>query len=296
MRGSDRVVGGGAGGGRHRREDHYQGRHRRVQEVRAAGRRALNRPVTAALLVSIGIGSLSITGAAPSGVGSVSLEASTGLSLAERAPEAASRSSSRAPSMAATPAASAPVPPAPVSKPRAATPSPRPSATTPAAAAGPSPSTTRKPNAAQTANVLPVGALTQKQMDYAGIIVRVGQQLGMPSRGCVIAVATALQESYLQNLASWVVPGSLSYPNDGVGYDHDSIGLFQQRPSTGWGTVAEIMDPATSARKFYLVLAQVYGWQDMALAAAAQAVQVSAFPDAYARHEPLATMIVNAFR
>jgi hypothetical protein len=293
MRGSDSVVGGGAGGGRHRREDHYQGRHRRVQEVRAAGRRALNRPTTAALLVSIGIGSLSIAGAAPSDVGSVSLEASAGLSPPERAREAASRSSARAPSVAGTPTASEPV--AAVSKPRAATPSPRPSATTPAAAAGASPSATRKPNAAQNAKVLPVGALTQKQMDYAGTIVRVGQQLGMSSRGYVIAVATALQESQLQNFANYGVPASLTYPHDAVGYDHDSIGLFQQRPSTGWGTVAEIMDPATSARKFYLALAQVYGWQYMALAAAAQAVQVSAFPDAYAQHEPLATMIVNAF-
>ncbi|HEX5997663.1 MAG TPA: hypothetical protein VFY84_21195 [Jiangellales bacterium] len=139
----------------------------------------------------------------------------------------------------------------------------------------------------------PVGGLTQTQMNHAAVIVRVGQQLQMQQRAYVIAIATALQESSLRNLANQAVPESLYYPHDGLGADHDSLGLFQQRPSTGWGSAAELMDPATAARKFYQALAQVAGWQDMTLAQAAQAVQISAFPEAYAQHEPLATLVVD---
>jgi hypothetical protein len=131
-------------------------------------------------------------------------------------------------------------------------------------------------------------------MNYAAIIVRVGTQLLLSERAYIIAVATALQESRLLNLANWAVTESLNLAHDGVGGDHDSVGLFQQRPSSGWGTVAELMDPATAARKFYLALTQVAGWQQLSISAAAQAVQVSAFPDAYAQQETLATAIVTA--
>jgi murein DD-endopeptidase MepM/ murein hydrolase activator NlpD len=125
-------------------------------------------------------------------------------------------------------------------------------------------------------------ALGAEQMHNAAIIIQVGQQMHVPPRGWIIAIATALQESYLRNL-----------PNLGARNDHDSVGLFQQRPSQGWGTVAQIMDPAYASRKFYEKLLTVSGWQTMALTDAAQAVQRSAFPNAYAKHEPLASLVVN---
>ncbi|MFI9638930.1 hypothetical protein ACIG87_02515 [Micromonospora sp. NPDC051925] len=87
----------------------------------------------------------------------------------------------------------------------------------------------------------PVAGLTQLQMDNARVIVDVGVDLGVPRRGLVIAVATAMQESNLHNLASDVVPESYDHPHQGSGSDHDSVGLFQQRPSSGWGTVAEAL-------------------------------------------------------
>jgi murein DD-endopeptidase MepM/ murein hydrolase activator NlpD len=98
----------------------------------------------------------------------------------------------------------------------------------------------------------------------------------------VIGIATALQESVLTNL-----------PDLGPRNDHDSIGLFQQRPSQGWGTPAQLMDPQYTSRKFFERLLTVSGWQTMPLTDAAQAVQRSAFPHAYAKHEPLASEIVN---
>lgn len=140
----------------------------------------------------------------------------------------------------------------------------------------------------------PVAGLTQAQMDNAAIIVRVGREMGLPRRAWIIAVATAMQESNLYNLASGVLPESMNYPNQGVGWDHDSVGLFQQRPSAGWGTVADLMRPAYAATKFYEALRQVPGWQSLPLSVAAQSVQVSAFPDAYAQHEARATQIVDA--
>ncbi|MBX6356595.1 MAG: M23 family metallopeptidase [Micromonosporaceae bacterium] len=121
------------------------------------------------------------------------------------------------------------------------------------------------------------------QMRNAAIIVSVAQQMGVPPRGWVIGVATALQESWLRNL-----------PDLGPRNDHDSIGLFQQRPSMGWGTPEQLQDPAYAARKFFEKLVKVEGWQRMPLTDAAQAVQRSAYPDAYAKHEPLATQIVDA--
>jgi murein DD-endopeptidase MepM/ murein hydrolase activator NlpD len=128
-----------------------------------------------------------------------------------------------------------------------------------------------------------VRSLTDSQTRNAAVIIHVGQQLKVPPRGWVIAIATALQEANLNNL------GNLGRRND-----HDSLGLFQQRPSQGWGTVAQVMDPAYAARKFYQKLVTVSGWQHMSLTDAAQDVQHSAFPNAYAKHEPLATSIVNA--
>ncbi|WP_433116122.1 M23 family metallopeptidase [Micromonospora sp. CA-246542] len=130
------------------------------------------------------------------------------------------------------------------------------------------------------------------QVRNAAIIIKVGQDMGVPSRGWVIALATAMQESALRNLANKDVPESLSLPHEGVGADHDSLGLFQQRP--GWGSIAERMTPAYTARKFYEKLVKVRSWQRRPLTVVAQQVQVSAYPDAYAKHEELAGKIVDA--
>jgi len=124
--------------------------------------------------------------------------------------------------------------------------------------------------------------LTEDQMRVAAIIVKVGQDLAIPPRGWVIAIATALQESRLTN-----------HPHLGTRNDHDSIGVFQQRPSQGWGTVEQLSDPEYQARKFYDRLATVAGWQTLPLTVAAQRVQRSAYPNAYAKHEPLAAMAVD---
>jgi hypothetical protein len=139
-----------------------------------------------------------------------------------------------------------------------------------------------------------VAGLDQAQMNNAKKIVQAGQELGLSKRAFVIAVATSMQECNLYNLASTRIPSSYDYPNEGSGSDHDSIGLFQQRPSSGWGSVAEIMDPNYAAKAFYKVLVNVPGWDGMALTYAAQRVQVSAFPEAYAKHEARAQAVVDA--
>lgn len=123
----------------------------------------------------------------------------------------------------------------------------------------------------------------ESQIRNAAVIIKVGKEMSVPARGWVIAVATAMQESGLRNL------GHLGDRND-----HDSIGLFQQRPSQGWGTPQQLRDPAYTSRKFYEKLLKVSNWQKRPLSDAAQRVQISAFPDAYAKHEELATRIVNA--
>jgi murein DD-endopeptidase MepM/ murein hydrolase activator NlpD len=128
-----------------------------------------------------------------------------------------------------------------------------------------------------------VSELTEDQVRNAAVIVSVGQDMKVVPRGWVIAVATALQESWLTNL-----------PDLGVHNDHDSIGLFQQRPSQGWGTPDQLADPAYQSRKFYTKLLRVANWQSLPLTEAAQKVQVSAYPDAYAKHEPLASRVVDA--
>jgi hypothetical protein len=140
----------------------------------------------------------------------------------------------------------------------------------------------------------PVAGLDQAQMNNAAIIARVGAQRSLSQRALVIAVATALQESDLYNSASDAVPESLNYPHQTVTVDFDSVGLFQQRPSQGWGSVAQLMDPAHAADLFFGRLVQVSGWQTMSVAAAAQAVQRSAFPGAYQKHQDRAQLIVNA--
>ena len=122
-------------------------------------------------------------------------------------------------------------------------------------------------------------SITPTQAQNAAIIAAVAMRKGMPDHAVTIALATSLQETQLRNL-----------PNG----DLDSLGLFQQRPSQGWGTSAQIMDPNYAASVFYDHLAQVPGWQSMAVTVAAQLVQHSATPDAYANWETEARSLATA--
>lgn len=117
-----------------------------------------------------------------------------------------------------------------------------------------------------------------EQTTNAATILEVGQADRVPAYGQEIALATAMQESSLQNLDHG---------------DRDSLGLFQQRPSQGWGTPAQIMDPVYAATQFYQHLLKVRGWQSMTLAQAAQAVQASGHPQAYARWQADAAALIS---
>lgn len=117
------------------------------------------------------------------------------------------------------------------------------------------------------------------QLASAATIVAVGKQMNVPEQGWVVAIAAAIQESGLHNL---------DYG------DRDSLGLFQQRPSQGWGAPAQIMNPVYAATQFYRHLLAVSGWQQMSVNDAAQTVQRSGFPLAYGRHEQAAREIVAA--
>jgi len=152
---------------------------------------------------------------------------------------------------------------APVAAPIPAPPAPAPAPTAPA----PSGST-------------PV-ALTTEMRANASLIVQIGRQEGVDDRGIVIALAAAAQESGLRNVRYG---------------DRDSLGLFQQRPSTGWGTPEQVLDAAYATRAFFggqnnpnkgrtRGLLDIPGWQSMTVTQAAQAVQISAYPDAYAKWE-----------
>lgn len=115
------------------------------------------------------------------------------------------------------------------------------------------------------------------QKSWASVITNVARSRGMPPRAAVIGVATAMQESGLRNLTYG---------------DRDSLGLFQQRPSQGWGTAAQVIDAVYSSNSFYERLAKVSRWQTRPLTDVAQAVQRSAFPDAYAKWEKSAGDLV----
>lgn len=119
----------------------------------------------------------------------------------------------------------------------------------------------------------------EEQIRNAKTIQVTGVAMKVPARGQIVALATALQESGLRNL---------DYG------DRDSLGLFQQRPSQGWGTAAQVRDPVHASTMFYEGLLNVSGWQSMTIAQAAQAVQKSGFPGAYATWEPLATALQKA--
>jgi hypothetical protein len=111
---------------------------------------------------------------------------------------------------------------------------------------------------------------TPEQSANAATITAVALKRGLPARAATIATATAIQESKLQNLRFG---------------DLDSLGLFQQRPSQGWGTPAQILDPVYAANKFYDALIKIDGYQSMEITKVAQMVQHSATPQAYADHE-----------
>ena len=113
----------------------------------------------------------------------------------------------------------------------------------------------------------------------AATIAAVARSRGLPARATVIALATAQQESRLRNL---------DYG------DRDSLGLFQQRPSQGWGTEAQVQDPVYSAGIFFDRLVEVSGWETGRLTEVAQAVQRSGFPEAYQQWEPMATALAGA--
>ncbi|MEY9851017.1 LysM repeat protein [Leifsonia sp. EB41] len=126
-----------------------------------------------------------------------------------------------------------------------------------------------------------VVALSDEMRVNAQLIIRIGRQEGVPAQGIVIALAAAAQESGLKNVRYG---------------DRDSLGLFQQRPSTGWGTAAQVLDPTRATLAFYggannpnkghtRGLLDIPGWSSMTVAQAAQAVQISAFPTAYAKWE-----------
>jgi hypothetical protein len=166
---------------------------------------------------------------------------------------------------------------------------------TPAAAA-PSSKATRPPSSSPTPSrpPRPVTGLSQAQMNNAAVIVRVAQDRGLPRRAMLVAMMTGLQESSLRNLANPTVPASLDRPNEGSSANFDSLGIFQQRPSQGWGSVAQLMDPHYAADAFYQRLLKVTDWETKSLGDAAQAVQRSGVPDAYDKHEERATQIVAA--
>jgi LysM repeat protein len=127
-------------------------------------------------------------------------------------------------------------------------------------------------------------SLSAEQRGNAATIVSVGRSLGVSDHGIVIALAAAMQESSLRNLSHG---------------DRDSVGLFQQRPSQGWGSAAVLQDPATAAKLFFTGnpghtrgLLDIAGWSSMDVTTAAQAVQVSAYPKAYAQWEKTAQSLL----
>ncbi|MBU2669890.1 hypothetical protein KOI35_40905 [Actinoplanes bogorensis] len=142
--------------------------------------------------------------------------------------------------------------------------------------------------------VRPVAGLNQAQMNNAAVIVQVAQKRGLPRRAMLVAMITGLQESRLRNLANPTVPASLDEKHEGTGENFDSLGVFQQRPSQGWGSVDELMDPRYAADAFYKRLLKVSDWESRTVGEAAQAVQRSAVPDAYDDHETRATKVLDA--
>jgi hypothetical protein len=126
--------------------------------------------------------------------------------------------------------------------------------------------------------------LDAEQMANAATVAAVGLRRGVVPRAIVVALSVALQESKLRNL-----------DHQGRRNDHDSLGLFQQRPSQGWGTEKQIMDPRYAADRFYTALLRVKGWETMRITEAGQRVQRSAYPEAYQKWAADAEVLATAF-
>ncbi|MFJ4026425.1 hypothetical protein ACIPWF_04080 [Paenarthrobacter sp. NPDC089989] len=124
--------------------------------------------------------------------------------------------------------------------------------------------------------------LATDQTANASLITAISVRRGLPPRAASIALATAMQESRLRNI------------NYGDEAGPDSRGLFQQRPSQGWGTEAQVMDPVYASNAFYDGLVKIPGYEGMEVTQAAQAVQRSAFPRAYAQHESMGRAFASA--
>jgi len=122
---------------------------------------------------------------------------------------------------------------------------------------------------------------TTDRSNLAALIAVRASTYDLGTDAATVALATAIQESGLRNLAYG---------------DRDSLGIFQQRPSQGWGTKEQVQDAYYSTRKFYLALKKVADWQDLRVTEAAQAVQRSGFPEAYAYHEAEARAWATALR
>jgi len=148
--------------------------------------------------------------------------------------------------------------------------------------------------------------LGHTQLTRAATIITVGSGIeGVGRQGVLVSLMAALTESTLRMLANVAYPTSLSMPNDGIGSDHDSLGLFQMRPTAGWGTVDELMDPDYQVRAFFggsegpnfpspAGLLDIPGWQSADPGSAAQSVERSAFPDRYQDYQPVAEAILAA--
>jgi hypothetical protein len=121
--------------------------------------------------------------------------------------------------------------------------------------------------------------LDATQMANAATITAVGVRRKMPERAVVIALAAALQESKLENIEHG---------------DRDSLGLFQQRPSQGWGTAEQVQDPRYASDKFYTALRKVKNWKKMRVTDAAQRVQRSAYPHAYEKWADESAVLARA--
>lgn len=140
--------------------------------------------------------------------------------------------------------------------------------------------------------------LNDSQLKYAQAIINRAASRGMEKNAAVVALATAMQESTLRMWWNQKVPGSeaLTDDKDAMGSDGYSVGLFQQQvngTAYSWGTVEDAMDPKRSTDMFLDRLETIPGWQSLAISVAAQRVQVSAHPDAYAKWEAMSRQLVN---
>jgi murein DD-endopeptidase MepM/ murein hydrolase activator NlpD len=149
--------------------------------------------------------------------------------------------------------------------------------------------------------------LDRTQLRHAATIIAVGQGIdGVGRDGLIVALMAGLTESGLRMYANTTAyPESAGFSHDADGSDHDSLGIFQMRPAAGWGSVAELMDPIYQARAYFggpsgpnagspRGLLDIPAWHTLSKGAAAQAVEVSAYPDRYARYEPVAEAILAA--